>query len=155
MTLTRGRLQLGLIAGAALLITFLGTIAMLALSQTNQRRLETETLLYQLEANAQGLGSNVWEAIAHLKVDSDLHDSAERLLREILSELNRIHSFQDREGLVDQVQPAASTYLSDMEQEFALISNGHLDEARELNSSRVDPDFDLLDQAIHGAIAKF
>jgi predicted signal transduction protein with EAL and GGDEF domain len=155
MTLTRGRLQLGLIAGAAFLITFLGIIAELALSQTNQRRLETETLLYQLEANAQGLGSNEWEAIAHLRVDSDLHDSAGRFRREILSELKRIHLFQDREGLVDQVQPAASRYLSDMEQEFALISNGHLDEAKELNGSRVDPDFDLLDQAIHGSIAKF
>jgi hypothetical protein len=29
--------------------------------------------LYQLEANAQGLGSNEWEAIAHSKVDSDVH----------------------------------------------------------------------------------
>jgi predicted signal transduction protein with EAL and GGDEF domain len=155
MTLTRGRLQLGLIAGTAFLITVLGIIAMLALSQTNQRRLETETLLYQLEANAQGLGSNEWEAIAHLKVDSDVRDSSGHFQREILSELKRIHSFQDREGLVDQVQPAASRYLSDMEQEFALISNGHLDEARELNSSRVDPHFDLLDQAIHEAIARF
>src|ERR1700683_1661141 len=155
MTLTRGRLQLGLIAGAAFLITVLGIIAMLALSQTNQRRLETETLLYQLEANAQGLGSNEWEAIARLKVGSDVRDSSGHFQREILSELKRIHSFQDREGLADQVQPAASRYLSDMQQEFALISNVQLDEARELNISRVDPDFDLLDQAIDDAIAKF
>src|SRR5580658_1567274 len=155
MPLTRGTLQLGLTAGAAFLITVLGIIAMLALTQTNQRRLETETLLYKLEANAQGLGSNEWEAIAQLKVDSDVRDSSGHFQREILSELKRIHSFQDREGLADQVQPAASRFLNDMEQEFALISNHHLDEARELNSSRVDPDFDLLDQAIHDAIAKF
>jgi two-component system, sensor histidine kinase and response regulator len=56
---------------------------------------------------------------------------------------------------VDQVQLAASTYLSDIDQEFALISNGYLDEARKMNASRVDPDFDHLDQTIHEAITKF
>jgi len=62
---------------------------------------------------------------------------------------------QDREGLVDKVQPAAFAYLSTMQQEFAFISNGQLAEARELDAARVDPDFARLDQAIHQAISKF
>lgn len=155
MTSRQGRFRLGIIAGAGCLITFLGIIAMFAVSQSNKRRHETETLLYQLEANAQGLGSNEWEAIANLKVDSDVRESSQQFRREILTQLQMIHASQDREGLVDKVQPAASTYLTDTDQEFALISNGHLDEARELNGSRVDPDFDLLNQAIREAITKF
>ena len=155
MTSTQSSLRLGMIAGAGFMITCLGIFSIFAVSQSNKRRHETEALLYQLRANAQGLGSNEWEAIAILKVDSDLHDSSERFRRDILNELKTIHIFQDREGLADKVQAAASRYLGDMEQEFALISNGRLDEARELNSSRVDPDFDLLDQAIQEAITKF
>jgi hypothetical protein len=155
MTSTQGRLRLGMIAGAGCLITFLGIISMFAVSQSNKRRHETETLLYQLDANAQALGSNEWEAIANLKVDSDNRESSRQFRGEILNELQMIDSFQDHEGLVDKVKPTASTYLSDVDQEFALISNDRLDEARKLNDSRVDPDFDLLDQAIHQAIAKF
>jgi two-component system, sensor histidine kinase and response regulator len=144
-----------MIASAGCFVTFFGITLMFLVSQSNKRRHETETLLYQLEANAQGLGSNEWEAIANLKVDSDVHESSERFRRDILTKLQMIHTFQSRQGLVDKVQPAASAFLSDMDQEFALISNGHPDEARKLNDSHVDPDFDLLDQAIHEAIAKF
>jgi predicted signal transduction protein with EAL and GGDEF domain len=154
MTLTQGRVRLGVIAGAGLAITFLGMISMFAVSQSSKRRHETETLLYQLEADAQGLGSNEWEAIANSKVDSDVHDSSERFRSEIPNQVRMIHTFQNRKGLVDKVQPAASAYLSDIDQEFKLISSGHFDEARELNHSRVDPDFDFLDEAIHEAIAK-
>jgi predicted signal transduction protein with EAL and GGDEF domain len=153
MMSTQGRLRL--IAGAGCLITFIGMISMIVLSQSNKRRHDTETLLYQLDANAQALGSNEWEAIANLKVDSDNRESTRQYRGEILNELQVIDAFQDREGLVDKVRPAASTYLSDMDQEFALISKGRLDEARKLNDSRVDPDFDLLDQAIRQAIARF
>ena len=128
---------------------------MINVSQSNKRRHETETLLYQLEANAQGLGSNEWEAIAHAKVDPEVHQSYQQFRRDILTRLKMIHSFQDSDGLADEVQPAASKYLSDMDQEFALISNGHIAEARELNDLRADPDFDLLDQSIHEAISSF
>ena len=152
---TPGRHRLGMIAGAACLIVFLAIISMFAVSRSNKRRHETETQLYQLDADARGLGSNEWEAIATLKVDSDHYEEAQQFRREILNRLRLIHASQDREGLVDQVQLAASTYLSDIDQEFALISNGYLDEARKLNASRVDPDFDHLDQTIHEAITKF
>jgi predicted signal transduction protein with EAL and GGDEF domain len=155
MTSTRGRLQLALIAGAAFLIASLGIAAMFALNQSNKRSLKKATLLYQMEANAHALGSNEWEAIAQARIDSDVDLSSQQFRREILNKLKMIHAFQDREGLVDKVQPAASKYLSDMDQEFALISNGHIAEARELNELRVDPDFDLLDQSIHEAIATF
>jgi predicted signal transduction protein with EAL and GGDEF domain len=128
---------------------------MVAVSQSNKRRHETETLLYQLEANAQGLGSNEWEAIADSKINSDVGESTQQFRLEILTQLQMIGAFQGRQGLVDKVRPAASTYLSDMDQEFALISSGRLDEARKLNDSRVDPDFDHLDQAIRQAIARF
>jgi predicted signal transduction protein with EAL and GGDEF domain len=136
------------------LIILSGIISIFVINQSNRRRHETEALLYQLRANALGLGSNEWEAIANLKVDSDLHDSSERFRREILNELQTIRALQHRERLADKVEAIASGYLSDMEQEFALISNGHLDAARELNHLRVDPAFDLLDQAIREAIAR-
>jgi predicted signal transduction protein with EAL and GGDEF domain len=137
------------------LITFLGITSIVAVSQSNKRHHEIETLLYQLEANAQGLASNDWEAIASSKVDSDVHDTSQQFRRNIVIQLQMINAVQDREGLVDKVQSAVSAYLGDLDQEVALISSGHLDEARELNDSRVDPDFDFLDQAIHEAIGKF
>ena len=72
MTSTKGRLQLALIAGGVFLIASLGITAMFALSQSNKRSREKATFLYQLEANAQGLNANEWEAIASLKIDSEL-----------------------------------------------------------------------------------
>jgi predicted signal transduction protein with EAL and GGDEF domain len=155
MTSTRNKLQLGLIASAAILITVMGIIVMFALSQANQRRHETETMLFQLEANAKGLNANEWEAIASLRIDPDVHESSENFRHEILSKVQMIHALQDRAGLADKVQPAAFAYLSTMQQEFAFISNGQLAEARELDAARVDPDFARLDQAIHQAISKF
>jgi hypothetical protein len=139
MTSTRNKLQLGLIAGAALLITVLGIVAMVAVNQANKRRHETETLLYQLQSNAQGLNANEWEAIASLKIDPDVRESSGVFRREILNKVQVIHTMYDHDGVVDEVQPAASAYLSTMQREFAYISNGQLTEARELDARRVDP----------------
>jgi predicted signal transduction protein with EAL and GGDEF domain len=155
MTSTRNKLQLGLIAGAALLITVLGIVAMVAVNQANKRRHETETLLYQLQSNAQGLNANEWEAIASLKIDPDVRESSGVFRREILNKVQVIHTMYDHDGVVDEVQPAASAYLSTMQREFAYISNGQLTEARELDARRVDPDFVNLAQTIHEAISKF
>jgi predicted signal transduction protein with EAL and GGDEF domain len=155
MTSTRNKLQLGLIAGAALLITVLGIVAMVAVNQANKRRHETETLLYQLQSNAQGLNANEWEAIASLKIDPDVRESSGVFRREILNKVQIIHTMYDHDGVVDEVQPAASAYLSTMQREFAYISNGQLTEARELDARRVDPDFVNLAQTIHEAISKF
>src|ERR1700683_981073 len=98
MTSTQSRLRLGMIVGSGCLITFLGIISMFAVSQSNKRRQETEALLYQLEANAQGLGSNEWEAIASSKIDTDVRESSRQFRRDILTKLQRIDAFQDREG---------------------------------------------------------
>jgi predicted signal transduction protein with EAL and GGDEF domain len=155
MTSTRNKLQLGLIAGAALLITVLGIVAMVAVNQANKRRHETETLLYQLQSNAQGLNANEWEAIANLKIDPDVRESSGVFRREILNKVQIIHTMYDHDGVVDKVQPAASAYLSTMQQEFAYVSNGQLAEAQELDKRRVDPDFANLGQAIHEAISEF
>src|ERR1700733_11844098 len=91
MTSIRGRLQLGLIVSAAILITVMGIIVMFALSQANQRRHETETMLFQLEANAQGLNSNEWEAIASLRIDPDVHESSENFRPQILSKVQTVN----------------------------------------------------------------
>src|ERR1700733_9953627 len=131
MTLRQGRLQLGMIAGAAGLIAGLGILAMFAVTQSNKRSRETETLLYQLQANAQGLNANEWQAIASLKIDSELRESSEHLRREVVNNLQMIHALQDRKGFTDSVQPAVFTYLNVMDEEFALISNGLLDKAKE------------------------
>ena len=155
MTLRQGRLQLGMIAGAAALVAFLGILAMFALTQSNKRSRETETLLYQLQANAQGLNAHEWQAIASLNIDSELRESSEHLRREILNNLQMIHALQDRKGFADSVQPAVSTYLNAMDEEFALISNGLFDKAKEQDHSHVDPSFQILEQAIHEAVAKF
>src|SRR5580704_8703136 len=155
MTSTRNKLQLGLIAGAALLITVLGIVAMVAVNQANKRRHETETLLYQLQSNAQGLNADEWEAIASLKIDPDVRESSGVFRREILNKVQIIHTMYHHDGVVDKVQPAASAYLSTMQQEFAYISNGQLTEARELDVRRVDPDFATLAQTIHEALSKF
>jgi predicted signal transduction protein with EAL and GGDEF domain len=144
-----------MIAGLGCMIIFLGIISIFAVSQSSRRRHATETLLYQLEANAHRLDSNEWEAIAHLTVNSDVHESSQRFRRDLVMELQTIHELHDREGLLNKVEPAAFAYLGDTDKEFALISNGRIGEARELNNSRVDPDFDLLERAIHDVIMNF
>src|ERR1700722_8964054 len=157
MTWKQGRLQLGLIVGAAFIVALLGIIGMFAVSQSNRRTRETETFLYQLEANAQGLNANEWEAIASLKIDSELSESSEHFHHEILNNVKKIHTFHNRRGFgfADNVQPAVSTYLIAMDEEFALVSNGQFDKAKELDHTRVDPDFAILEQAIHEAVSKF
>jgi diguanylate cyclase (GGDEF)-like protein len=155
MTWKQGRLQLGLIVGAAFIVALLGIIGMFAVSQSNRRTRETETLLYQLEANAQGLNATEWEAIGSSKIDSELHESSEHFRRGILNNVETIHALHNRRGFSDSVQPAVSTYLIAMDEEFALVSNGQFDEAKELDHTRVDPDFAILEQAIHEAVSKF
>jgi two-component system, sensor histidine kinase and response regulator len=154
MTLTPGRLRLGLIAGAAFLVAISGIIGLHIIGESNERKHETTTLLYQLEANARGLDANEWEAIASSKLDSELQESSEHFRRGILNDLRMIETLQYHEGLVDQVKPAASSYLGAMEEEFVLISAKKLDEAREADDARVDPAFALLDQAIQESILK-
>lgn len=151
----RAKIRLGMIAGAGCLITSLGIISMLSVNQSNKRTRETETLLYQLEANAQRLNANEWEVITRLKIDSELHESAEHLRREILNNVEQIQALHNREGFADSVQPAVFMYLSAMDEEFALVAKGQFTEAKPLDHSHVDPSFAILDQAIHGAVSKF
>jgi predicted signal transduction protein with EAL and GGDEF domain len=155
MTSRQGRLHLRVIAATAVLVASAGIMAMFALSQSNKRSRETEVLLYQLEANAQGLNANEWDAIASLKIDSELHESSEYFRRQILTDVQMINSLQEGKEFANQVQPAVFTYLTAMEEEFTLVSNGQFDEARELDASRVDPSFAILVQAVHEAVAKF
>jgi hypothetical protein len=138
MTSIKGKRQLWQIAGAALLVSLFGIIAMFAVSQSNKRSCETETLLYQLEASAQELNANQWEAIATLRIDSELDESSVHFRGEILNDVRLIHPLQNREGLTDEVHSAVATYLSTMDEEFALVSKGQVDKAQELDHSRVD-----------------
>src|SRR3984957_1613131 len=155
MTWKQGKLQFGLIVGAAFVVALLGIIGMFAVSQANRRTRETETVLYQLEANARGLNANEWEAIGSLKIDSELHESSEDFRREILNNVDEIHDLHNRRGFADSVEPAVFTYLNAMDEEFALVSKGQFGGAKALDISRVDPSFAILKQAIHEAVSKF
>src|SRR5580658_874694 len=135
MKLTTDRLRTGLIAGAAILVVVSGIIGLYAISASSERNRETEILLYRLEANAKGLNSNEWEAIASLKIDAELRETSEHFRAEIINSTQMAIRLQEREGLVDEVQPATATYLSAMDAEFALIESGQLDAARELDDS--------------------
>ena len=152
---TQGRLQFGLNVGAVFLVALLGIIAMIAVNESTKRTRHTQALLYQLEANARGLNANGWEAIATSKVDSDLRASAEHFRLEILNDVEMIHTQKGDGGLTDKVYPAAAAYLSAMEEELALILNAKMAEAREWDDTRVDPDFDALEQVIHESITNF
>jgi signal transduction histidine kinase/CheY-like chemotaxis protein len=155
MTSLQDRLRLALIVGATFLIAISGIVGLYVISQSNERNYKTETSLYELAANAHGLDSNEWEGIARTKIAAELQESSERFRSEMLKALQVIHTLEGREELVDKVQPAAAAYLSAMDEEFALISRGQLDKAREVDESRVDPAFELLDRAIRNAISKF
>jgi hypothetical protein len=144
---------LGLIAGAAFLIALVEIIAMFAVSQSTKRSRETEATLYQLQGSAQRLNANEWEAFANLKIDSNLYESSEQFRREILTDLQMIHALQGREGITDGVQRAVSTYLSATDGEFALVSNGQFDKARELDDSRLNPSFAILEHVIPEAVS--
>jgi len=155
MTLIQGTTRLVLTAGAALLITISGVFGIYTISRSSERNRETEILLSQVESSAHGLNSNEWQAIASLKIDPALQATSDHFRREILNDLQVIHTLQDREALVEKVQAAASTYLSAMDDEFALIFSDKFDEAREVDEARVDPSFEILDQEINEAISKF
>ncbi len=77
---------------------------MYVINESSKRNRGTEALLYQLAANALGLNSNEWEAIAGSKIDSDLQASSEHFRREILTDLQQIHTLKDAEGLADKVR---------------------------------------------------
>lgn len=155
MIFSGGRLRLQLIVVAAFLVAIAGIIVLYAISKSNERNRVNEIVLYQLQSNAHEMNSNEWEAIASGKVDSDLRAKAEFFRHEILNDLQTIRSIQGPEALTENVRSAASAYLSAIDQEFELISNGQLDEAREMDDSRVDPSFDVLDQAIREAVSRF
>jgi hypothetical protein len=91
-------------------------IGMFAVSQSNRRTREAETLLYQLEANARGLNANEWEAIGSLKIDSELHESSEHFRRGILNNVETIHALHNRRGFAESVEPAVFTYLNAMDE---------------------------------------
>jgi diguanylate cyclase (GGDEF)-like protein len=155
MAPAQGKIRLGFTIGAASLVALFGMIVMFADSESTRQSRKTEALLYQLQTNARGLNANEWEAIANLKIDPDLQASADHFRFEILSELEALRALQGRRGLTNRVEPAASLYLKAIQEEFSLVSKGQSDNARELDDSRVDPDFDALEQTIHDAIANF
>jgi two-component system, sensor histidine kinase and response regulator len=155
MTSTQDKLRLMLIVGAALLVASSGGSGLYAIGKSNERNRATEILLFRLQANAQGLNSNEWEAIASSKIDSTLHASSEHFRLEVLNDLRMIETLQRGEGLVENLKSAASSYLGAMDEEFVLVSKGKLDEAREADDARVDPSFAILNQAIQGSISNF
>ena len=128
MIFSGGRLRLQLIVVAAFLVAIAGIIVLYAISKSNERNRVNEIVLYQLQSNAHEMNSNEWEAIASGKVDSDLRAKAEFFRHEILNDLQTIRSIQGPEALTENVRSAASAYLSAIDQEFELISNGQLDE---------------------------
>ena len=137
------------------LVAFSGIAVLLAISRANRRSNQTEALLYRLRSNALGLNASEWEGVASAKIDSDLDAKFQQFHRDMLSNMQMLQLLQNRKSLVDQVQPAASTYLSAMNDEFELLSDGRIEEARKVDDSRVDPSFAVLEQAIDEAIAKF
>jgi signal transduction histidine kinase/CheY-like chemotaxis protein len=140
---------------AAVLVAFSGIALLLVISRDNRRSNQTEALLYRLRSNALGLTASEWEGIASTKVDSDLDAKFQQFHRDMLGDIQMLQLLQNRKSLVDQVQPAASTYLRAVNDEFELLSDGRIEEARKVDDSRVDPSFAVLEQAIDEAIAKF
>src|SRR6266478_10209430 len=137
MTSTQGKVQLWLNVGAVFLVALLGIIAMIAVNQSTKRTRHTQALLYDLEANARGLNGDEWEALAKFTVDLDLRASINHFRLEILNDLEMMNTLKGDGRLADsadRVYPAAAAYLSAMEEEFALISNDHMPEARELDN---------------------
>src|ERR1700722_8327394 len=147
------RFRKWMILGAAVLVVFLGIMTLIFISQANRRSNQTEALLYRLRSNVLGLNASEWEAIASGKIDSDLDGKFRLFNGGVLNDLKMIQLLQNRERLMGQLQSAASGYLSAMNEEIELISGGRIEEAREVDDSRVDPSFDLLEKAIDDAIA--
>lgn len=144
----QNRIRLGLIVGATFLIAMTGIVGLYLINQSNERNHKIEASLYELAASARGLDSNEWEGIARSKIDFELHESSELFRSAILQALQALRTLQGREALLVKVQPSALAYLGATEEEFALISRGQIDEAREVDEARVDPAFDRLEQAI-------
>ncbi|HTC64596.1 MAG TPA: response regulator [Candidatus Saccharimonadales bacterium] len=149
------RFRKWMILVAAVLVVFFGIAVLVVISQANKRSNQTEALLYRLRSNVLGLNASEWEAIANGKIDSDLDAKFRQFNRGVLNDLHMIQLLQDRESLMGQVKSAASGYLSAMNEEIELISEGRTDEAREVDDSRVDPGFEVLEKATDDAIANF
>jgi two-component system, sensor histidine kinase and response regulator len=143
-----------ILAGTGL-VALLGVAGLILISQANRRSFLTESLLHRLRSSALGLNAAEWEAAADSKVDPDVRAKAALFRGEMLDGLRSIQFLHGNGGLTGEVQPAVSSYLAAMDDEFKLLSAGHLTEARELDSARVDPGFDVLEHAIDEAIARF
>ncbi len=152
---TNERFRKWMILGAAGLVVFFGIAMLIVISKANRRSNQTETLLYRLRSNVLGLNASEWEAIASGKIDSDLDVKFRQFHLGVLNDLHMIQLLQNRESLMGQVQPASSGYLSAINEEIELISEGRIEEAREVDDSRVDPSFEILEKATDDAIANF
>jgi signal transduction histidine kinase/DNA-binding response OmpR family regulator len=102
-----------------------------------------------------GLNASEWEAIANGKIDSGLSTKFRQFQRGVLDDLDQIQQLQRDDSLTGQVQAASVGYLRAMDEEIELISEGRIEEAREVDRSRVDPGFEDLEKATDNAIAKF
>ena len=147
------RLRKWMILGATILVVLFGIAGLIVISRANRRSNQTEELLYRLRSNVLGLNASEWEAIASGKVDSDLDAKFQQFHRGVLNDLQMIQLLHNRESLMGQVQSAGSGYLSAMNEELELITRGQTDEAREVDDSRVDPSFEVLEKATDDAIA--
>ncbi len=130
------RLRKWIILGTAILVVFFGIAVLIVISQANRRSTQTEALLYRLRSDALGLSASEWEAIASRKIDSNLDAKFRQFHGDVQNDLQKIQMLHNRESLLGQVQPAASSYLSATNDELELLSNGRSDEAREVDESR-------------------
>jgi len=121
-------------------------IGLRLVDQYQSLRDERSLALEAAGAHANLISATEWEAIASGAVSEEL------------AERRRVHTSQLRASLAvaghdHELGAACEAYLAAVDEEFSLLEQGKLDEAAEVDETRVDPSFEALHERMQDALS--
>lgn len=105
---------------------------------------QTETILARIERRANELSALEWEVLHKGALDEELAPKVDLSRREMAAQFGKLDRLDVRLASMHEVRKSYAAYLQPLQQEFALLANGHLKAASELDEAQVDPAFDRL-----------
>ena len=100
------------------------------------------TSLFQLQADANRMDALEWKAIALGRTDPELQTVMDKLRAEVRDNLAAFEHDNSSPAHVVAIGQACQEYLKAVDLEFSLLRLGALDEARQVDTDRVDPAFE-------------
>ncbi|MFY9561726.1 MAG: EAL domain-containing protein [Terriglobales bacterium] len=135
----RRRSQLSWIGGIALITTGLIFTVVRLLDKTDHSRL-VQVAMRRAEAHANLIYRIEWEALARRRVTSDSLAKFREAEGEITSIIQALAE-KNHDANIEAFRGGCSEYLRNVDRELALIQAGQFEQARELDTTKVDPSF--------------